>query len=206
MADPTAKSETKRDRAVAARRQHILEAAVTCFLEAGYHQTGVRDIARRAGVSLGNLYNHFPGKHDVLAEIAALERAELKRFHTLLAGSAPASEVLDDFVTAYARYLAVPENVILSIEITCEALRKPDIAEMFLGNRRALVGALTALIERGVREGSLRPVPDIAEAAHLVIELIEGSAYRSVLDEVPMRRLMATLRAFVSAMLMPRAG
>ena len=79
-----AKTTTKRDRALAKRRQHILEAAVMCILESGYHQTGVREIAKRAGVSLGNLYNHFSGKHEVLAEIAAVERKEMAPILALL--------------------------------------------------------------------------------------------------------------------------
>jgi AcrR family transcriptional regulator len=58
--------ETKRDKELKSRRAHILEAALMSLLEKGYHQTGVRDIAKRAGVSLGNLYNHFSGKHAVL--------------------------------------------------------------------------------------------------------------------------------------------
>ena len=206
MTGQPAKSETKRDRAVAARRQHILEAAVRCFLEAGYHQTGVRDIARRAGVSLGNLYNHFPGKHDILAEIATLERAELEPFLALLARPGAADEVLDGFMAAYLRYLAEPEGVVLTLEITCEALRKPDIAEMFMDSRRTLVAAVARVIDRGAAEGRMRAVPDAEEAAHLILELLEGNAYRSLLDGVPMAGLLASQRDFVSAALAVRAG
>ncbi|HDO1150981.1 TPA: helix-turn-helix transcriptional regulator, partial [Aeromonas salmonicida] len=40
------------------RRELIIQAALGCFIERGFHQTGMRDIAAAAGVSLGNLYNH----------------------------------------------------------------------------------------------------------------------------------------------------
>jgi AcrR family transcriptional regulator len=60
------KTLNKRDAALKERRLHILDAAIACLSEKGYHQTGMRDIAKRAEVSLGNLYNHFPGKHDML--------------------------------------------------------------------------------------------------------------------------------------------
>ncbi len=191
--------ETKRDKAVAERRGKILEAAVRCFLENGYHQTGVRDIAKRAGISLGNLYNHFPGKHDVLAEIATLERCELEPFLELLGDPAPAPAILDRFITAYAQYLAAPENVILTIEITSEAVRKPDIAEMFLANRTVLVTALASVLQRGSGEGSFRAVPDPMEASQLIIELIEGSAYRSVLGGAAIRRTLDGVKDFVFA-------
>ncbi len=192
-------SATKRGKAAAKRRSKILDAAMMCFLESGYHQTGVRDIAKRAGISLGNLYNHFPGKHDVLAEIAALERAELEPFLKLLAGAAPATEILDTFIARYGKYLAAPENIILTIEISSEAIRKPDIGEMFLVNRSVLVAALASVIQRGVSEGAFRATLDPSETSQLIIELIEGSAYRSVLGGVAMRKILSGVRDFVFA-------
>jgi len=188
---------SKRDKALAARRRKILEAAVVCFLENGYHQTGVRDIATKAGVSLGNLYNHFPGKHDVLVEIADLERVEIKVFITQLNKHGLALKRFDRFVTSYAKYLSAPENVILSIEITSEALRKEDLAALFMDNRQALIDALTKLLAKGVQSGEfgLQTVP--VEAAHMVLELIEARAYHSVLDGTPMRKLLPGLKAFL---------
>ena len=118
MSDDTKKPESIREKATAKRRNQILEAAVMCFLERGYHQTGVRDIAARAGVSLGNLYNHFRGKHDVLVEIAILERREMEPFLKILNSDAPAPKVIRKFIKAYAKYLAAPENVILTLEIS----------------------------------------------------------------------------------------
>lgn len=190
---------TKRETAVAARREKILDAAVMCFLESGYHQTGVRDIAKRAGVSLGNLYNHFPGKHDMLVAIAALERTELKPFLDLLTKPAPALDLLDRFVTAYATYLAAPENIILTIEISSEAIRKPDIGTLFMANRHELAAALALVIERGVTGGELRADLDPDQAAQLIIELVDASAYRKVLNEVAMDKILAGLKDFVFA-------
>ncbi|AXT36950.1 TetR/AcrR family transcriptional regulator (plasmid) [Phaeobacter sp. LSS9] len=187
----------------AKRRQQILEAAIMCFLETGYHQTGVRDIANRAGVSLGNLYNHFPGKHDVLVEIAALERAELVPFIDGLGQPRAPMTLLENFVKAYAKYLAVPENVILGLEITSEAIRKPDIARLFLDNRNALVTALTKVLERGTHAGDMRSQLAPNETAQMIVELIEGSAYRSVLDNVPMRQLRGSLLDFILAAVRP---
>lgn len=193
------KAASKRERAIAQRRAQILEAALACFLENGYHQTGVRDIAKKAGVSLGNLYNHFPGKHDVLAEIAALERLELAPFLKILTRPAPAPKVLKKFLAAYAKYLADPDTVILTLEISSEAIRKPDIAAMFMDNREQLGAALTEVLERGIAEGDLRRLPDPRETAQLIIEVTEGSAYRCVLSNVSMRKVTEGLWDFVSA-------
>ena len=191
--------ETKRDKTAAQRRAKILEAAMRCFLESGYHQTGVRDIAKSAGVSLGNLYNHFSGKHDVLAEIAALERSELEPFREMLAERASAPEILDRFIAAYATYLAAPENVILTIEITSEAIRKPDIGALFLANRMVLVAALESVIQRGIAEGDFRAGSDPHQVSQLIIELIDGSAFRCVLGDVAVQEMLVSLTDFVFA-------
>ena len=40
-------------------RQSILQAAYELFLEQGYAATSMRQIAERAGLALGGIYNHF---------------------------------------------------------------------------------------------------------------------------------------------------
>ena len=175
-----------------------------CFLERGYHQTGVRDIAARAGVSLGNLYNHFRGKHDVLVEIAMLERREMEPFLKILNSKAPAPKVLKKFIRAYAKYLAAPENVILTLEISSEAVRQPDIAQLFVENRSSMTDALETVIRRGTTDGDLRAVPDPLQASQLVIEVLEGSAYRSVLSEIPVTRVIGCTEDFILGSLLMR--
>jgi AcrR family transcriptional regulator len=204
MSDDTRKPESIREKATAKRRNQILEAAVMCFLERGYHQTGVRDIAARAGVSLGNLYNHFRGKHDVLVEIAILERREMEPFLKILNSDAPAPKVIRKFIKAYAKYLAAPENVILTLEISSEAVRQPDIAQLFVENRSSLTEALEAVLKRGITGGELRTVPDPLQASQLVIEVLEGSAYRSVLSEMPMTGIIVCAEDFIMSSLLAR--
>ncbi|UUV05482.1 TetR/AcrR family transcriptional regulator [Ruegeria sp. YS9] len=204
MTENTKKPGSAREKATAKRRNQILEAAVMCFLERGYHQTGVRDIAARAGVSLGNLYNHFRGKHDVLVEIAMLERRELEPFLKVLNSNAPAPKVLKKFIKAYANYLAAPENIILTLEISSEAIRQPDIARLFVENRARLTEALEEVVRRGVDAGDLRAVPDPLQASQLVIEVLEGSAYRSVLSETPMSKIAGSMEDFILSSLLAR--
>ncbi len=50
-------------------RQAILEAAYGLFLAQGYTATSMRQIARRAGLALGGIYNHFPGKEAIFVEV-----------------------------------------------------------------------------------------------------------------------------------------
>lgn len=51
------------------KRQIIIKAAKKLFAEKGYENTSVRDIVVAANTSMGNLYYHFPNKHEMLREI-----------------------------------------------------------------------------------------------------------------------------------------
>jgi AcrR family transcriptional regulator len=64
-ATETIKKTAKRPRAKKLDQEHrarILEAAERLFSTQGFHGTGMREIAEKAGVSLGNAYNHFETK------------------------------------------------------------------------------------------------------------------------------------------------
>ncbi len=49
--------------------RRILQAAHHLFVTHGYHGTSMRSIAAEAGIALGGLYNHFPGKRDLFTAV-----------------------------------------------------------------------------------------------------------------------------------------
>jgi len=61
MSDETSKGERTRER--------IIQAAHGLFVERGYHGTSMRQVAERAELSLGGIYNHFAGKEEILAAV-----------------------------------------------------------------------------------------------------------------------------------------
>ena len=67
----------------------ILDAAAQLLLSIGYEKVSTNKIAELAGVSIGSLYEYFPGKEAVFAEI---RRRQDQRFYRLiLAELAPAT-------------------------------------------------------------------------------------------------------------------
>lgn len=167
-----------RDAALQRRKSRIIDAAIACFLENGYHQTGVRDIARKAGISLGNLYNHFAGKEAVLAEIAALDREETKPYLRLLEEDGHPADILMRFVSVYAADAQKSDYVILTIEIISEAVHKPEIADLFVENWSALVRALGELLRRGSAVGCFRDFTDPDAVADIILDAIESYGLR----------------------------
>lgn len=51
------------------RKLRIEKAAKTLFIKQGFHGTSTRAIAARAGVSLGNVYNYYGTKEEILESI-----------------------------------------------------------------------------------------------------------------------------------------
>jgi AcrR family transcriptional regulator len=60
-----------RCRNATATRQAILEAAKTCFMNGGYEQVGVRDIAARAGVDPALVNRYFGSKEGLFSQAVA---------------------------------------------------------------------------------------------------------------------------------------
>jgi TetR/AcrR family transcriptional regulator, cholesterol catabolism regulator len=48
------------------RRAQLTQAAIACFSDRGYHSTTIRDVAERANVSIGLIYQYVGDKEDLL--------------------------------------------------------------------------------------------------------------------------------------------
>lgn len=57
--------------AIETKKVVIETAAKQLFIKRGFHAAPMRDIAREAGVSLGNLYNYYQTKEEILESIIA---------------------------------------------------------------------------------------------------------------------------------------
>ena len=50
-------------------RADILSAAATCFMERGYTETSIDDVAHALGATKGRIYHHFRSKADLFASV-----------------------------------------------------------------------------------------------------------------------------------------
>lgn len=190
--------KTTRIETAQARRQLIVETAAACFIEQGFHQTSIRDIAKRAGVSLGNLYNHFQGKAELIAEIAVLEAQDLEALVEQISGVSDPSKAFDRFVISYIRYCCRPENIMLSAEISSEGLRNPDVGSGFVQNRSKLNSVIATLISELSMRQTAGPTVSPEACADFVMDLIEGLALRSAFENrQPSRKETAALKAVI---------
>lgn len=81
-------------------RQTIEDAAYALFLEQGYHGTSMRQVADRAGLSLGAIYNHFTSKEDIFQALV-IEKHPYKQILPLI-GQAE-GQTTEDYIRNAAR-------------------------------------------------------------------------------------------------------
>jgi AcrR family transcriptional regulator len=96
----------KRTRLSAAARRELIERAATeVFAERGYHDASTEEIARRSGVSVPVLYDHFPSKQDLHRRLLEKHYADLRAVWRHLAGDDPPEQRLARTLNAWFSYV-----------------------------------------------------------------------------------------------------
>ncbi len=87
------------------RFERILDASAELLRESGYDGLTTREVARRAGVPIGTLYQFFPGKHGLVAALAERNLEDYLGRLSARLGTAPPADVgtlvdlaVDEFV------------------------------------------------------------------------------------------------------------
>jgi AcrR family transcriptional regulator len=110
----------------------LLEAAAAIFSEVGYEAATMRDIAGRAGASVGSLYQFLPNKEVVARAIKTQYCQELKeRWAGLVTVSAetPTIQVIDVFLNVTIKEIEQHPAIIRLMDAPRSASPAPDIKE-----------------------------------------------------------------------------
>jgi AcrR family transcriptional regulator len=176
-------SQAQRD----ARQRQILDAALGCFSENGFHQTGMADIVKRSGLSHGAVYLYFQSKDDIIEALAVdRHRQEAILSAVVTAEAEDPIATLRALVRAYALWLSDPraeQTRRVSVNGWSEALRNERVlAGVILGidvPRRMI----TDLIERAQSKGlwSRDVSPDAV--ARTLVALFQGFLLQKVWNE-----------------------
>lgn len=171
-------ADAKRGAKADATRRQLLAAALDVIGSKGYSAATVDEIVKAAGVSKGVAYYHFKNKaamaESILDEgigqlVEGFERAADQ------AGSAP--EALTAMIELFAK--GIFENRAFARFFVAELWREGRVwSDAMRGYESRLLAVLEGQIERGKREGSIRPEIDPAfEAAALVGLVLTTTLY-----------------------------
>lgn len=160
-------------------RQRLVTAACEAFREEGY-QVSIDRIAARAQVARQTLYNHFPSKEALFAEVV---RQAISSVLVTLDGDGDARETLSAFAEAYRAKLLGHAGISIFRTLAAEAPRFPALARQFfqegpLATRRRLAEYLG----RAMEEGRLRRDDPAFAAEMLTAMLMDFDRLRGILN------------------------
>jgi AcrR family transcriptional regulator len=149
--------------AAARTREKLHEAALALFTTQGFHGTGMREIATRAGVSLGNIYNHHATKDELFASLLDDWEARYTAPDTPLAKALASFQTLDDLEALGEASRAMVHkfaDYIRLIYVDVVELQGEHIRRLFGGMRKRYEEALGPRLEALRAKGAIAPGVD----------------------------------------------
>jgi AcrR family transcriptional regulator len=159
------KAAGRRARRAAARRSQILDAAAEVFAEKGFARATTKEVAERADISEGTIYNYFDSKDDLLIGIVA-RLAESQDLALAIrpemidqALAMPVRDFLNTMFNARQAFVLQDNHLAMLQAVTAEVLINKAFAARYY---EQLLGPAIDLMERHLRariaQGELRSV------------------------------------------------
>jgi TetR/AcrR family transcriptional regulator len=144
----------RRPRDSAATRTAILEAAEEVFLERGFGQTALSEIARRAEVTKSLIHHHFGSKEGLWSEVKRRRFAEYAaRQLEMLRGATASLDLLRDSFDFYFRFLEQNPQI---VRIMAWLFLEPQVDDTCLDMDRQLVAAGVQTLREAQEKGLIR--------------------------------------------------
>lgn len=204
MAASEAPTLTRAERKKLELRQEIIETAFDCFADAGYHATGIADIAQRLGIGHGTFYRYFENKRDIVEQVITdlLDRITAN----LTAQNAPdaptslqeyrdqTARIADALTDVFASDPRIPKLLLLEAT-SIDAAMTERVFEFF-----DVAATLTgAYFQHGVDQGYLRADLDVEFSARAVNGMIMAVVLHSVrgADDAAIEAFKASVQALM---------
>jgi AcrR family transcriptional regulator len=188
--DPMETASTRKQQT----HERIVDTAARVLRETGFHGVGVADIMKRAGLTHGGFYAHFPSRDALLAE--ALDRAgQDSRLRLARSVAAREAKGASPFRALVESYLSDPHLVAVDSGCPVAALASemPRQSQAVREAAQVRVGSLLAAVEAALPPGSPAGSAD-AVAAQMIGAL---QIARALGDNTAGRRQLAQSRHFL---------
>ena len=160
------------------RRKEIFDASVHLFLEKGFNEATMREIANAAGIGKSTLYDYFNSKDEILISYFENEIQKItERAQEIASQELDIVEKLRQIMQKHLEYLVDNKNFYLKLTIASQTLPLGS-QEKIQAKRHAYQDMLRALIEEGIHNGELRPINPLL-AARSVFNLLATAVFTS---------------------------
>lgn len=179
------------------KRNEILDVAQRLVYTRGYEQMSIQDIINELKISKGAFYYYFDSKPALLEALIERLMKEAEQFLApiLQDPSLPALEKLERYFDTVARWKSARKSYLLGILRVWYADDNAIVRQkVTAGGVRWFIPTLTAVIQQGVHEGTIRtPFPaQVGEVVMALMMELGNSIARSILalgsEQDPLRR------------------
>src|SRR2546429_1249390 len=164
------------------RRVQILDAALVCFAQRGFHQTSMHDISTEAGISVGLIYRYFANKEAVISAMADQHKKEI---HEVLERARQAPTLLESLEILFTAHCCENSPKVLSafvVDLYAEASRNPQVADLVRDILKTTMAGVTDLIARSPEAHSGAHGLQPNELSELIFAVARGMLMRDVLQ------------------------
>lgn len=152
-----------------AKRERLLKEASSLFAERGLSQTDMAELASRAGVAKGSLYNYFASKEDFYEYVCrdGLERSRQAVYGELDPEWDIYRQVEHIFRAGLKFALQHPQYIALYLNVASAGMS--DFADRISREVESFTAQhLKKLLHKGIKDGVVRPDLDVNLAAFLI--------------------------------------
>ena len=187
-------------------RQRILEAAMRCFSDSGFHSASMQQICAAASMSPGGVYRYFASKDEIIGAIFERVHARNSQYFERMVSEGATLEAFAEVGFSCLRDLTSGPECGLFCEVFAEAKRNPQMRVAFEAKyfqaHDMLRTAIARLQDNGEVDGSL----DVGAVATLLMAIGDGLIIRMRVDEgLQFDALWPALNAMITRMLRPSA-
>lgn len=159
------------------KREAIVAAAITEFRENGFEVTSMDKIAATAGVSKRTVYNHFPSKEELFAEILhQLWASSVAQLDVNYASDRPLRDQLRRLLEAKMKMMSDANFLDLARVAIAATIHSPDRAQDMVNRLSAREEGFTQWVRAAQEDGRLNCL-DPAFAAHQIQSLLKAFAF-----------------------------
>jgi TetR/AcrR family transcriptional regulator, cholesterol catabolism regulator len=160
------------------KRKEIFDASVHLFLEKGFNETSMREIARAAGVGKSTLYDYFKSKDEIMVSYFENEiQIITDNAQKIIKQDLGVTEKLRKIMHMHLEYLVDNKNFYLKLTVASQTLSLGS-QQKIQAKRYAYQDMLRALVEEGMGTGEFRTVNSLF-AARSIFTLLSIAVFTS---------------------------
>lgn len=166
------------------KKQRLLDAALSCFTETGYHQTSIDSIVKKAHVAKGTFYLYFKDKEDILKAVVehhcltiledALKQTLSQNYTTFNKRTLYFANYLIDYFTEHTDILEIIQRNFF-FPLTIDDLNEQS-------NR------FSQLLDLVIEDANLKEKytrEQVINIIYIIIEMVGSVCYSAIVKNVP---------------------